>query len=516
MEAVPEGTPPPLHGFYSDGDPANGPSLDTEEEEYATPAAPELVHDYRLRSRTVRPSTRARARRNTLPSHRRVQPVPSGTRVRAALKRVRRLEYPGTDTTSQESQESLLWDSAAQALIDPFGERRLWSSSTASTQFDVTVTKTESLSDDMATASHQTSEQVSAVAGPSELQSSRQRLGATSGSGESVPRTQSREGRLPGGGLDTASLLSTETIIPRNPPTPAPRTSRTNTPLVPDQGLNLRPVTSLLQLIPVEPPTVSPRHLIPPHDNASDMSRWSERVARLIMDAEDKVLLFRGANVPLSQIDTVRADAELIAGELRDCYHHCAPPRQADINTCRRGIAEVIVQLAYVAREAEIESSNSSQDSTCSGPSRCSTPLENYLPHLRVQTGPLNNLGGARPRDRSGGHRQDAPARPPPCTGAGANPPPPSSNPPPGHDRQDGGRRQSGGRGRQDRNGDVNGHRDRSDSRDRHYRSNRSRSPPSTALEFERQNVVFLLGLIREDSLEDVDSRFQIDPDTLK
>ena len=166
MEAVPEGTPPPLHGFYSDGDPANGPSLDTEEEEYATPAAPELVHDYRLRSRTVRPSTRARARRNTLPSHRRVQPVPSGTRVRAALKRVRRLEYPGTDTTSQESQESLLWDSAAQALIDPFGERRLWSSSTASTQFDVTVTKTESLSDDMATASHQTSEQVSAVAGP--------------------------------------------------------------------------------------------------------------------------------------------------------------------------------------------------------------------------------------------------------------------------------------------------------------------------------------------------------------
>jgi len=138
--------------------------------------------------------------------------------VRAALKWVRRLEYPGTDTTSQESQESLLWDSAAQALIDPFGERQLWSSSTASTQFDVTVTKTESLSDDMATASHQTSEQVSAVAGPSELQSSRQRLGATSGSGESVPRTQSREGRLPGGGSRHSFAVVNRDYYPPQPP----------------------------------------------------------------------------------------------------------------------------------------------------------------------------------------------------------------------------------------------------------------------------------------------------------
>ena len=93
--------------------------------------------------------------------------------MRGALKRVRRLEYPGTESTSQESQESLLWDSAAQALIDPFGEKRHWSFSTTSMQFDVTVIKTESLSDNMAAASLQISDQDLTDAGPSGLQSGR-------------------------------------------------------------------------------------------------------------------------------------------------------------------------------------------------------------------------------------------------------------------------------------------------------------------------------------------------------
>ena len=136
--------------------------------------------------------------------------------------------------------------------------------------------------------------------------------------------------------------------------------------------------------------------------------------------------------------------------------------------------------------------------------------------NLRNLADPMINPELTRPRDRSGGHQQDQPARPPPGAGIGGNRPSTHDNPPPGHNRQNGGRDQSGGRGRQDGNRDGRGNRDGSGSRDRNHRYNRSRSPPTAALEFERQNVVFLLGLIREDSLEDVDPQFQIDPDTLK
>ena len=119
---------PPLYGYASDGEPVHavpgGVETETEEEEFATPAAPELG-GYGLRNRTVRPSTRARARRNTLPSDRRSEPFPSSTRVQAALRVVRRLEYAGAEPVSQislESQDSLVWDSGAQALVDPFGQ----------------------------------------------------------------------------------------------------------------------------------------------------------------------------------------------------------------------------------------------------------------------------------------------------------------------------------------------------------------------------------------------------------
>ena len=41
-------------------------------------------------------------------------------------------------------------------------------------------------------------------------------------------------------------------------------------------------------------------------------------------------------------------------------------------------------------------------------------------------------------------------------------------------------------------------------------------SRPTAALEFERLNVLFLLGLIREDSLENVGPAIRLDPDALK
>ena len=60
---------PPLCGFISDGEPidvaVDEPPTDTEEEEFRTPAAPKLAFNYRLRSRTVKPSARSRTRRNT-------------------------------------------------------------------------------------------------------------------------------------------------------------------------------------------------------------------------------------------------------------------------------------------------------------------------------------------------------------------------------------------------------------------------------------------------------------------
>ena len=99
-----------------------------EEEEFRTPAAPESAGNYRLRSRTVKPSACSRTRRNTISADRRPEPFPNRGRVRAALERVRRLEYTGGETTSQDSQdsrESLLWDSVAQNFVDPFAQKRL-------------------------------------------------------------------------------------------------------------------------------------------------------------------------------------------------------------------------------------------------------------------------------------------------------------------------------------------------------------------------------------------------------
>ena len=132
-----------------------------------------------------------------------MEPFPNRGRVRAALDRVRRLEHAGGETSSQDSRESLLWDSPAQSLGDPFDHKRLWSSSTTSTHFDVTVVKSESLPDEMATTSIEISERDLLDAGPSGIQagSALAQQGDTDGAGRSV---------------DTVSLVSTDTNCLQN------------------------------------------------------------------------------------------------------------------------------------------------------------------------------------------------------------------------------------------------------------------------------------------------------------
>ena len=128
MESSPEDNLPPLRGFNSEGEPIgvepNELPTDTEDEEFRTPAASEPAGNYRLRLRSVSLSTRSRARRYTTSSDRRVELFPNQGRVQAALDRVRRLEHAGGETSSQDSRESLLWDSAAQSLGDSFDHKR--------------------------------------------------------------------------------------------------------------------------------------------------------------------------------------------------------------------------------------------------------------------------------------------------------------------------------------------------------------------------------------------------------
>ena len=104
------------------------------------------------------------------------------------------------ESSSQDSRESLLWDSAAQSLGDPLDHKRLWSSSTTSTHFDVTVVKSESLPDEMATAGIEISEQDLLDAGASGIQTS-------------SARTQRGDTDATGRMVDTVSLVSTDTII---------------------------------------------------------------------------------------------------------------------------------------------------------------------------------------------------------------------------------------------------------------------------------------------------------------
>ena len=152
MESSPEDSLPPLHSFNSRGDPIDVVLyLTSRPLTQRTRSLGPLPHLNRLRSRTVRPSTRLHARHNITSSDRCMEPFPNQGRVRGALDNVRRLEYAGGETSSQDSFESLLWDSAAKILGDSFDNKHLWSSSTTSTHFDVTIVKSESVPNEMAT-----------------------------------------------------------------------------------------------------------------------------------------------------------------------------------------------------------------------------------------------------------------------------------------------------------------------------------------------------------------------------
>ena len=368
----------------------------------------------------------------------------------------------GGDTTSQDSQESLLWDSAAQNLEDPFDHKRLWSSSTTSTHFDVTVVKSESLSEDMATAGLQISEEDLRDAGPSGLQVEKNHVPA--GSSNAV-----------GGSVDTVSLVSTDTIVHRNLPTPAPRTSRSNTPVV--GGLSVRPHTPLLERRVVTP-VASPRRLLQVQDDPPEMSVWTQRVDRILMDAEDQILLYRGARVPPSELATIRANAEKMAAQLRDCHPHCNPAKQREIADCRKAISEVLVQLAEASHDAELEAS--SRGSNSSGPLGRSTLLDHYLAAIHNLKNPQQAYGGARPRDHWGGCDKQKAQKPAPPTGAGAGQgqAPMGRQPAAECNRQTGGCDNSSNRAQDNSGGNRRRRRNSSGSRDRHCAYDRSHSPP--------------------------------------
>ena len=319
-------------------------------------------------------------------------------------------------------------------------------------------------------------------------------------------------GNVVGVSVDTLSLVSTDTVVPRRIPTPAPRTSRPTTPATISQ--HSRTGTPLLQHRPPTSPIVSPRRLLLERAGQPEVDLWTQRVDRLIMDAEDRVLLYRGVRIPQSEIAAFRTTAELISTRIRDCFPHCNPEKQQALATCRRGIGEVLVQLIEVSHDAELESS--SHGSITSEPSGRSTPLDHYL---RV----FNNLeeggqaaGGPRPRDHSGerAEHRPTPPGPPPATEnrqafGGARPrnhsnernnnpgqrpmgdglrqpqPPTGHQPAAGHNQQPGGRNNSGYH-TEDTSGDNRSRRrSNSGSRDRRERRcgyDRSYSPPVTAL----------------------------------
>ena len=326
------------------------------------------------------------------------------------------------DTTSQDGQESLLWDSAAQNLEDPFDHKCLWSSLTTSTHFDVTVVKSESLTKDMATAGLQISEEDLRDAGPSGLQVEKNHVPA--GSSNAV-----------GGSVDTVSLVSTDTIVHRNLPTPAPRTSRRNTPVV--GGLNARPHTPLLERR-VVPPVVSPRRFLQAQEDHPEMSIWTQRVDRILMDAEDQVLLYHGVKLPPSELTAVRTEAQRLTAKLRDCHPHCSPEKQQEIAATRKAITVVLAQMAEAGHDVELEAS--SRGSVSSGPSGRSTPLDRYLAAIHNMENPQQAYGGARPRVPVGGLLTQQINLPPPegASSFQGHPPP---DPPPAaeHNHQAGG-----------------------------------------------------------------------------
>ena len=247
-------------------------------------------------------------------------------------------------------------------------------------EWEATVVKSGSSSNDMTATGIEISDSDLRDAGPSGLQTRGAR--ALQGDAEATGRS-----------VDTASLVSTDTTITRKLPTPAPRTSRPSTPAAP--GLQLRPITPLLQHRPVIPPIVSPRRLLQLHDDAQEMRIWAQRADRLIMDAEDKVLLYHGVKVPPSELPAIRATAQELLEQLRDCHPHCTQETQQEMAGTRRAITEVLAQLTEASHDVELEASI--RGSVSSGPSGQSTPLDHYLQAINNLEIPQQAFGGAPP-----------------------------------------------------------------------------------------------------------------------
>ena len=58
------------------------------------------------------------------------------------------------------------------------------------------------------------------------------------------------------------------------------------------------------------------------------MDLWTQGVDRILMGAEDRVILYHGVRIAPSEVATFRTQAELLSAQLRDCYPHCNPAKQ--------------------------------------------------------------------------------------------------------------------------------------------------------------------------------------------
>ena len=287
---------------------------------------------------------------------------------------------------------------------------------------------------------------------------------------------------------ETSSLAST--IVPL--PIPKQRTSRPTTPTLHHR------------------PTPSPRSLRNEGEHP-EMEPWALRVDRAFQDADDLVLPYLGKRMQQARIDSVRTEADRIGRTLRDCYPYCDAKRQAKIVQYRKSIVEVSVGLEEMSTESDSGSSQRQDEGLPTTPAGRSTPRSYYVP-------PGNQIPPVGSRE-CGGNQDGAKAPAPGQSNAPRNndhnrnqgwqaEPPGQCEPPRGSGRED---NQHYRNFSYDRYGDQ-WDRDRYHDRGYSYSRNRSPSPPNTALEFERQSVVFQLGLIADDALPDVEDGSELDP----
>lgn len=267
----------PFHGFESSGFPDDDAASHGDVDEFATPRAVEVLRD----QAPVDPNTGsqlAHVRRRFTHPRDRTEPYPPVTRARAALARARRLEQVGVNSVSGES---LAWDSDAHALENPLDHSRLFSSSTASTQFNVSV--------------------------PSDLDVS-----------TSPPHL------LEGRQSEASSLASTVIPLARTvTPTMAGQSDTEQG----DQGTG---------------PAENDPHT---DEIRRTAMVWSQRVDRACRDADDLVLPYKNRKVGSVRAEVIKANADKLTKVLRDAYEFCDPARQAKIDEYRRDIVQVCVEL---------------------------------------------------------------------------------------------------------------------------------------------------------------------------